>query len=160
MAEAGKTASPQLVLAFDYGMRRIGIASGDTLTRTARALTTLDRHDGALWSAIERLVREYQPAQLVVGLPHHMDGTSTPMTDACRAFAIELRNRFDKPVALVDERLSSREAEGQLRDARASGLKRRRTTHEDVDMTAARIVLERWLESPQQAEKIGEADSG
>lgn len=144
---------PQVILAFDYGTRRIGVASGDTLTRTARALTTLERTNELIpWSAIDKLVREYQPAQLVVGLPWNMDGTPTLLTDSSRDFAAELKARYNVPVALVDERLSSREAESQLRDARAAGLKKRRNTHADVDMIAARILLEQWLENPGAAE--------
>lgn len=146
--------APQVILAFDFGTRRLGVASGDTLTRTARALTTLEcGNDGVPWPAIDKLLREYQPAQLVVGLPWNMDGTPTLLTDASRAFAAELKRRYNKPVALVDERLSSREAEAQLRDARAAGLKKRRTTHADVDMIAARILLEQWLENPHAAEQ-------
>ena len=145
---------PQVILAFDYGTRRIGVASGDTLTRTARALTTLERSNDVMpWPAIDKLVRDYQPSQLVVGLPWNMDGTPTVLTDASRSFAAELKARYDMPVALVDERLSSREAESQLRDARASGLKKRRNTHADVDMIAARILLEQWLENPNAAEQ-------
>lgn len=144
--------APQVILAFDFGTRRIGVASGDTLTGTARALTTLNtlpNSDSPIpWPAIDKLMREYQPAQLVVGMPWNMDGTPTLLTDASRAFAAELQTRYHKPVALVDERLSSREAEAQLREARASGVKKRRNTHADVDMIAARILLEQWLHNP------------
>lgn len=98
------------------------------------------------WAAIAKLVQEYQPSQFVVGLPWNMDGTPTLLTDASRAFAAELEQRFKKPAALVDERLSSREAESVLREARASGMKKRRNTHADVDMIAARILLEQWLQ--------------
>jgi putative Holliday junction resolvase len=141
--------APQVILAFDYGTKRIGVASGDTLTGTARALTTLESRNATIpWPAIDKLIREYQPAQLVVGLPWNMDGTPTLLTDASRAFGAELQARYHKPVALVDERLSSREAEAQLRDARASGIKKRRNTHADVDMIAAKILLEQWLRNP------------
>ena len=149
-------ATPQIILAFDFGTRRIGVASGDTLTGTARALTTLESKNtnlnfesGPPWSAIDKLMREYQPSQLVVGLPWNMDGTPTLLTDASRAFGAELQARYRKPVALVDERLSSREAEAQLRDARAAGIKKRRNTHADVDMIAAKILLEQWLRNPE-----------
>lgn len=145
---------PQVILAFDYGTRRIGVASGDTLTRTARALTTLSWNDGIPWAAIGKLVNEYQPAQFVVGLPWNMDGTPTLLTDTSRVFGAALKTRFGKPVALVDERLSSREAESLLRDARASGFKKRRNTHADVDKIAARILLEQWLENPGAAEIV------
>lgn len=154
MAGAGPAAAPQIILAFDFGTRRIGVASGDTLTRTARALTTLDCPSGPPWAAIGKLIAEYRPAQLVVGLPYNMDGTATLLTEASRSFARELRVRHALAVALVDERLSSREAEAQLRDARAQGLKRRRLTHADVDMAAAKILLERWFQEPAAAEHV------
>jgi putative Holliday junction resolvase len=137
--------APQLILAFDFGTRRIGLAAGDTLTRTARAISTLDCARGTPWPAIDKVCADLQPAQLVVGLPLNMDGTPTTLTATARAFAGELEKRYRKPVALVDERLSSREAEAELRGARAAGLKRGRTTHADVDMIAARILLERWF---------------
>jgi putative Holliday junction resolvase len=84
-----------------------------------------------------------------------MDGTPTALTEPVRAFARELLARYALEVALVDERLSSREAEAQLRDARAQGLKRRRLTHADIDMTAAKILLERWFDDPSAAEPVG-----
>jgi putative Holliday junction resolvase len=144
--------SPKVILAFDFGTKRIGVASGDTLTGTARALTTLESKNETIpWPAIDKLMREYQPAQLIVGLPWNMDGTPTLLTDASRAFGAELQARYHKPVALVDERLSSREAEAQLREARASGIKKRRNTHADVDMIAAKILLEQWLRDPAAA---------
>jgi putative holliday junction resolvase len=137
--------APRVILAFDFGSRRIGVASGDTLTQTARELTTLNASGGAPWRDIERLATEYSPAQLIVGLPLNMDGTATALTNACRVFASELNARLGVPVALVDERLSSREAEAELRERRASGLKRRKTRRADIDMTAAKILLEQWL---------------
>ena len=145
-------AAPQLILAFDYGTRRIGVASGNTLTRTAQPVTTLTRSGGIPWPAIARLMDEYRPAQLIVGLPYNMDGTPTAHTAATRSFARELHTRHAIEVALVDERLSSREAEAQLRDARAGGLKRSRVTHADVDMVAAKILLERWFQDPSAVE--------
>ena len=124
------------------------------MTRTARALTTLQWNDVVPWPAITKLVQEYQPSQFVVGLPWNMDGTPTVLTDTTREFGAELKARYGKPVALVDERLSSREAENILREARASGMKKRKNTHADVDMIAARILLEQWLENPSAAELV------
>lgn len=144
--------TPQLILAFDYGTRRIGVATGNTVTRTASALTTLECSGGLPWRAIARLIDEYRPAQLLVGVPYNMDGTPTAHTAATRSFARELHARHAIAVALVDERLSSREAEAQLREARAGGLKRGRVTHADVDMTAAKILLERWFQDPSAAQ--------
>jgi putative holliday junction resolvase len=152
---AGSPASaPQLVLAFDYGTRRIGVASGDTLTRTARTLAALDCTPRAPWPAIDKLVADLQPGQFIVGLPRNMDGTPAALAAASRSFAVEIAARYRKPVALVDETLSSREAEAALREARASGLKRKRTTHADVDQVAAKILIERWLENPAAAEVV------
>lgn len=141
--------APLLILGFDYGTRRIGVACGNTLTQSARPVTTLMR--GALppWNDIAVLVKEFSPAQFVVGLPYNMDGTETTLTPEVRAFAAALTERFDKPVALVDERLSSRAAESDLRDARAQGQKRKRVTHSDVDMAAAKVLVEQWLRAPQ-----------
>jgi putative Holliday junction resolvase len=147
-------AAPHLILAFDFGTRRIGIASGDTLTRTSRGLKTLDRLQAIPWTQIDALIADYRPAQFVVGLPYNMDGTPTSLSAASRHFAAALKARYGLPVALVDERLSSREAEAQLRYERAQGLKRRRTTHADVDMTAAGILLQRWFADPAAAEDI------
>jgi putative holliday junction resolvase len=137
--------APELILAFDYGTRRIGVASGDSLTRTARPLTVLEVRGPLPWSDIDRLVADYTPKQLVVGLPCNMDGTETGMTEPARRFSEALSARLHLPVHLVDERLSSRDAEAELRQARASGLKRKRVTHADVDRVAAKVILERWF---------------
>jgi putative Holliday junction resolvase len=139
---------PQVILAFDFGMRRIGVASGDTLTRTAHALMTLERRPGTPWQGIGALIVDYSPARLIVGIPYNMDGSETLLTGASRGFAEELSRRYDLPVTPVDERLSSRDAATQLRAARAAGLKRRRTTHADVDSVAAKVLLERWYDNP------------
>jgi putative Holliday junction resolvase len=108
-------------------------------------LTTLAWARGIPWPAIDALVADLAPSRLVVGIPYNMDGTPTVLTDACRQFASELAKRYRQPVELVDERLSSREAQEQLRTARAAGLKRRRVARGDIDMTAAKILLERWF---------------
>jgi len=136
---------PELILAFDYGERRIGVACGNTLTSSARPLTTLLRNPQTPWDEIAALVREYSPSKFVVGLPYNMDGTDTAMSQTARDFADELIARFKKPAILVDERLSSRAASEELRDARASGSQRRRVSRADIDMTAAKVLLEQWL---------------
>jgi putative holliday junction resolvase len=137
--------APTLILGFDYGTRRIGVACGNTLTHSARPLKTLSRGNSPPWGEIATLVNEFSPSQFVVGLPYNMDGTETALTPEVRLFADELTARFKLPVALVDERLSSRAAESELRDARAQGHMRKRVTHGDVDMTAAKVLVEQWL---------------
>jgi putative holliday junction resolvase len=151
--EASST-SPLIILAFDYGTRRIGVASGDTLTRTARPLKTLQCAPSVPWPQIDHLVQEYHPRQFIVGLPYNMDGTPTPLTKTSRRFATDLKSRYAQPVALIDERLSSREASEQIRRARSQGIKARRATHEDIDRVAARILLERWFDDPAGAEVV------
>jgi putative Holliday junction resolvase len=144
--EASRSAgSPQVILAFDIGSRRTGVASGNTLTRTAHGLTTLDCAGGIPWTALDRLLAEAAASRLLVGIPYNMDGTPTALTQTCRHFASELEQRYGLPVELVDERLSSREARGQLREARAAGLKARRVRRGDIDRTAAKVLLERWF---------------
>jgi putative holliday junction resolvase len=139
--------SPSLILGFDYGTRRIGIACGNSLTQTAQPLKTLPQSSLPPWEEIAALVEEFAPKQFVVGLPYNMDGSETALAPEVRRFALQLEARFGLPVALIDERLSSREAEIELREARATGRKRGRVTRGDVDMTAAKVLVEQWLRS-------------
>jgi putative holliday junction resolvase len=134
------------VLAFDFGLKRIGIACGDTLTRSAAPRTAAAAGPaGPDWDAIARAVRTLTPAVLVVGAPYNADGSESALTKAARAFAAELERRFALPVHLVDERFSSLEASAQLRERRASGARRRRLGKSDVDSTAAAVILGRWF---------------
>ena len=140
------TSQLMVILAFDYGTRRIGVASGNTMSRIAQTLCTLEcKQLQTPWAEIEKLLRDYLPGQLIVGLPYNDDGTPTGMTASAQAFAKELAERSKLPVALVDERHSSREAERELAYLRRTGVKTRRVTHADVDMMAAKVVLERWF---------------
>ncbi|HME37841.1 MAG TPA: Holliday junction resolvase RuvX [Steroidobacteraceae bacterium] len=138
--------APRVVLAFDFGHRRMGVACGDTVSRTAAPLHTVPVGPGGpRWEAIEALLREWQPALIVVGLPYNVDGSESAMTGAARGFAAELERRCVLPVVLVDERYSSREAAARLKSARESGLRRRRVAKADVDAAAACVILERWF---------------
>ena len=132
-------------LGFDFGARRIGVAAGQPVTRSAGPVETIAAHAGEPdWRAIDRLVRDWAPEALVVGIPVHMDGTEQAETARARAFARRLAERYGLPVHEADERLSSREAEGLIADARRAG-RRRRTRKGDVDRMAASLILERWL---------------
>jgi len=137
----------RVVLAFDYGLRRIGVACGDTVSRTAAPQTALPVKSGSPppWALIDACLRDWQPALIVVGLPYNVDGSDSTMTGAARGFAAELMRRHRLPVVLVDERYSSREAEARLKTARESGLRRRRIVKADVDAAAACVILERWF---------------
>lgn len=136
----------QTVLAFDFGLKRIGIAAGDTLTATAapRPAAAVHQH-GPDWDAITREVRMLGPKLLVVGSPYNADGSPGALAPAARRFATELERRFGLPVSMVDERWSSLEASAALKERRASGERRRRVRKEDIDSAAAAIILERWL---------------
>jgi putative Holliday junction resolvase len=137
----------QAVLAFDFGLKRIGIASGDTLTRQAaprRAIAV--GSSGPDWQAIAREVRALAPGLLVVGAPYNADGSEGALTAAARGFAAELERRFALPVHLVDERFSSLEASEALKARRASGERRRRVRRADVDSAAAAVILGRFLQ--------------
>jgi len=138
---------PHTVLAFDFGLKRIGIACGDTVTRQAAprpAATVLC--GGPDWDAIAREVCTLAPAVLVVGAPYHAGGSEGTLLIAARRFAAELERRFALPVQLIDERFSSLEASEALKQRRASGERRRRVAREDIDSAAAAVILGRWFQ--------------
>jgi putative Holliday junction resolvase len=132
------------VLAFDFGLQRIGVAIGTRLDgqlAAARPLTTIAAAaNDARFAAIGALVAEWQPQRLVVGRPLNADGTPHEMTVRCERFADQLRGRFRLPVDAVDERYSSLEAEAGLRER---GLDWRRSKAR-VDAEAALIILHDW----------------
>jgi putative Holliday junction resolvase len=139
-------AAARLVLAFDYGRRRIGVACGDTLSRTARPLTGIATDaDGPLWASVAAVLRDWQPALIVVGLPYNADDSEGAMAKAVRGFAREVETRYALEVRLVDERYSSLEAASRLRSERESGARKRKVAKADVDAAAACIILERWF---------------
>ena len=136
----------QTVLAFDFGLKRIGIAAGDTLTASAAPRPAAAVHQQGLdWDAIAREVRMLSPGLLVVGAPYNADGSPGTLAPAARHFAAELERRFGLPVNMVDERWSSLEATAALKAQRASGERRRRVRKEDIDSAAAAVILKRWL---------------
>ncbi|MGB9331900.1 MAG: Holliday junction resolvase RuvX [Steroidobacteraceae bacterium] len=138
--------APETVLAFDFGLKRIGIAAGDSLTRSASPRpAALSGAQGPDWVLISREVRALAPARLIVGAPYNEDGSDGTMTVNARAFAAELERRFALPVHLVDERFSSLEATAALKDRRASGARKRRVQRADIDSAAATVILGRWF---------------
>ncbi len=130
------------VMAFDFGTRRIGVAFGQELLGKARPLTMLPARDGIPdWLVIEKLMAEWQPDQVVVGLPLNMDDTENDMCDRARKFGKRLHGRFHVPVDMVDERLTSFEAKGEVM---AAGGERDFGKH-GVDDLAAVLILETWF---------------
>jgi putative Holliday junction resolvase len=139
---------PEVILSVDFGLKRIGVASGDTLTRTAHPRTAISNGpNGPDWQALKRILADTRPARIAVGEPYNADGSESPQTGAARRFATELARLSGLPVDLVDERWSSQDAEERLRDERASGDRRRRVTKEAIDAAAAAVILERWFET-------------
>ncbi|HMK86178.1 MAG TPA: Holliday junction resolvase RuvX [Steroidobacteraceae bacterium] len=136
-----------LAVAFDFGLKRIGVACGGTVSGTATPLAGICvGATGPRWEAIDSLMREWQPTVLVVGMPYHVDGSESRAAARARSFAAELRRRYALPVELIDERYSSLEAEARLKHERESGLRRRRVAKADVDAASACVILERWLQ--------------
>ncbi|MFS8137302.1 MAG: Holliday junction resolvase RuvX [Thermomonas sp.] len=130
---------------FDVGSRLTGVAIGNTITDSARGLTTIAvLDDGPDWNRIDALRQEWLPDTLIVGLPLALDGTEQPASRRARRFAAQLQQRYKLPVVLVDERHSSREAAKRFAGARAAGLKKRRDAAH-IDAEAAAVILERWL---------------
>jgi len=124
-------AQPLSFLAFDFGARRIGVATGNSLTRTATPLTTVTVEGEARMAAIAALIAEWRPAALVVGVPRHPDGAAHVNTERARRFGRELRARFSLPVHEADERYTTTDA--------------RRAGAVDLDAAAAAIILEQHL---------------
>jgi putative Holliday junction resolvase len=136
----------RIVVAFDFGLRRIGMAVGDTLTRSAAPHATLACHAGPDWPAIDRELKKLGPDLLVVGAPYNDDGSPGRIAPQADAFAAELAKRHGLPVERADERYSSTAAHSQLREQRASGQRRRAVRKGDIDSAAAAILLASWLE--------------
>ena len=139
------------VLGFDVGARRIGVAVGSAFGHGARALAVIDVHGhGPDWASIDRLRGEWRPDGLIVGDPMSLDGGDQPIRQRAHAFARELQRRYNLPVVLVDERMSSIEAAQRFASDRAEGRKRRRDA-EALDAVAAAVIIERWLAAPDDA---------
>jgi len=138
---------PRILLAFDFGTKRIGVAVGQTITQSARPLDTIQAKDGEPnWSAVEKVVGKWLPDALVVGIPLNMDGTEQAVTHLAREFAEALREHFDVPVYEIDERLTTKDAREQLFNS--GGYKALQGGQ--VDQVAAQLILQNWF-----AEKYG-----
>jgi putative holliday junction resolvase len=137
----------RVVLAFDFGLKRIGLAGGDTFTRTAAPRTTLAHHaDGPDWPAMDRAVKDLGPDLLLVGAPYNDDGSPSRIARLADAFAAALATRYGLEVQRVDERYSSTAAQSLLREQRASGQRRKVVRKGDLDSAAAAVMLTSWLE--------------
>lgn len=132
-----------LIVAFDFGLRRIGIATANRETRTASPLTTLRVERELPWAELDRVIEDWRPAQLVVGVPEG-EGAAA-IARRARSFAAALAERYDLPVATVDETLTSVAAQAELAEKRRSGYLRRRVGKGGVDRVAACLIAEQWM---------------
>jgi len=134
------------IIAFDYGSKRIGVAIGQQLTATTRPLDTVTvRQNKPDWDHISRLLQEWQPDLLLIGLPLAEDGGEQEMSIAARRFANRLNGRYQLPVELVDERFSSIEAEEIIVEARRSGRLKKSKVKQAIDQIAAELIIQTWL---------------
>ena len=135
---------PETILAFDFGLRRIGVAVGQDITASASPVGVVaNGESGADHERIRAIIREWHPTRLVVGMPTHADGSPGPMTAAVEAFIDELA-QYELPISTIDERYSSLEAEQALKNARKLG-SRGRISKQDIDAAAAVFIAERYL---------------
>lgn len=142
MPDATPSSKPKTLLSFDYGIKNIGVAIGQTLTASARALCQLKARDGIPnWDEIAALLTEWQPDLVLVGLPLNMDGSDSELCPRARKFGNRIHGRFGVPVHMVDERLSSFAAKGEHLAGGGSD----HYKHDPVDAIAARIILQDWL---------------
>jgi len=132
------------VIGFDFGLKRIGLATGQTITGTASPLATLQAvNQKPDWDSIETHIRQWQPDALIVGIPYQPDGGESDITRATRNFSKKLEQRFNLPVYTIDECLSSYEAEHQLKQ----GIKISKHNKHEIDKMAAAIIVQSWLNS-------------
>ena len=122
-----------IIMGFDFGMKRIGVAVGQKVTQTASGLTVVQACDGIpKWEQLDKLILDWQPEKFIVGLPLNMDGSKSEMSQKANKFSARVSSRYDIPSEMFDERLTSFEARGH-----------EEKTH--IDAIAARLILESWL---------------
>lgn len=138
--------SQNVIMGFDYGTRKIGIAVGQLITKTANPIAIISARDGIPdWSEIEKLILEWQPAQFVIGLPLNMDETESEMSQRSLKFARRLTGRFNIPHHTIDERLTSREARSLHESHSSTQRGSAGRSGNEIDDIAAQIILESWL---------------
>jgi putative holliday junction resolvase len=124
-------------LAFDFGLKRVGVACGNSLLKQAQALRSIHAQGDVRFNRIQQLISEWQPQALVVGVPFHPDGAAHEVTAQARRFARQLHGRFSLPVYEVDERYSSVEAE--------------RDDPDDLDSASAAVILQQFFDAPPES---------
>ena len=150
--DLNKTPTPSL--AFDFGTRNLGVAVGQATTQTAQGIATLKVRNGQPdWVQIKKLLEEWAPDALIVGLPLHLDASESPMSSSARQFAKRLSGRFGLPVHMVDERLSSSSADAILVDQQRSGGKLHKHRRQYRDQIAAELILQSFFNNEALIQK-------
>ena len=134
------------LLAFDFGLKRVGVGLGITVTGTASPLQTIAYPNmEMLWESIDSLIAEWKPQLLLVGLPNLNSGQEHSLEKPIKKFTNRLKHRYQLPVELIDESFSSQQAENRLKQMRQSGRQKKINKHE-IDKQAAALLVEQWLE--------------
>ena len=132
----------KVILAFDFGLKHIGVAIGQEITNTAETFFSLDAKNGEPdWSQLDLLVKEWNPKLMVVGNPLNMDGSDSEIKKNSDKFSDLINKRYNIPVELMDERLTTREAKARLKSEEGSFISSGKATHQ----IAAQIILENWF---------------
>lgn len=132
----------KILLGFDFGKKRIGVAIGQTVTKSSRPLDTLRAKDGVPnWDELSKIVKKWRPDAFVVGIPLNMDGTEQPISGDARNFALKLEELYQLPVYTIDERLTTKDARERL--FTEGGYKALQDGQ--VDRVAAQLILQNWL---------------
>jgi putative Holliday junction resolvase len=136
--------APQSLLGFDFGTKSIGVATGQMITSTAQPINAIKANDGIPnWNIVEKVIKDWQPDLVVVGLPLNMDGTEQPITQRARKFANRLNGRFGVKIALQDERLTTASAKEFIFER--GGFKA--LDKGKIDSVSAALILESWMEN-------------
>ena len=140
-------------MAFDYGLRQIGVAPGPTLTANAEGIGILQASDGVPnWDDVKAMLNEWKPNLILVGLPLNMDGSESELSRLARKFARRLQGRFNVDALMVDERLTSQDAKSSLRDP-SSNKKSNKIDLTKIDHLAAALILQSWLDQPNMGQQ-------
>ena len=140
----------QFILGIDFGQKRIGFSVGQTLTRIASPLCTV-QNDGAFWQQLNHQIKEWNVSQIVLGLPLDMAGEEQDITRQVKKFGKKIHRETQLPVHLVDERLTSFAAERQFKDSRQANMSKAKDKSQ-IDAMAAQIILQSWFDEPQNPE--------
>lgn len=134
--------SLQRLMCFDFGKKRIGVAVGQVITRTAQPLTTLQAKDGTPnWDEADKIIKKWRPDAFIVGIPLNMDGTDQPITTSAREFANTLKDKYNRPVYEMDERLTTKDARERLFEEGGFKALQKGT----IDQVAAQLILQNWF---------------